>query len=234
MLSALGFLTIFGVSRQPNRNTFAFFPLVGMLIGLLLAAIYFGLHQIFTPYLAASLLLTSELIITGGLHFDGLGDSGDGLLPHMDTKRRLEAMAEPTVGVFAVLVLICVMLIRFSVFEISGLSLFGLAAIFATSRTAVLAICARLSYVRKNGLASDFLGEVSLWPMLLLLPVAMGSFIYDRGHTVIVMCAVFLASFAVAGLAKRRIGGFTGDVLGASIVLSETVGLIVLSVFASL
>jgi adenosylcobinamide-GDP ribazoletransferase len=155
-------------------------------------------------------------------------DSADGLLPHLDRGRRLEVMAQPDVGSFAVATAVAVIALRFAALASMQPSVLLLAGVWCASRTTMAVIAGALPYVREHGLAAGVLGGA--WRPIglygLIASVSLGAFAGGRPREVAV-ATVFVAAFAVAALARRRIGGFTGDVLGAAGVIGETVALLV-------
>ena len=213
------------------------FPFVGAVIGLVLGLALRGASEVWTPFLAAGLVVALDLALTGMLHFDGLADSADGLLPPIpDRTRRLAIMADPTTGAFGASVIGIVLLLRLGGLASATQQPFVIAAIWCASRTlmAVAALC--MTYVRKGGLVTDFLGPN---PSRHAAPIAIvgltaasalataGALVWWRGTAAIV--ATVLAGVAVLWLAHRRIGGITGDVLGAAAVVGETAGLLALA-----
>jgi len=200
---------------------------VGALIGAALAGVSFGASQLWPPLVVGVLILGFDLALTGALHLDGLADSADGLLPHMERSRRLQVMTEPTIGVFAFAVVAVVLLARVAVFADPEVAPVSFVAIWAMSRTLVVVVPAFASYAESDGLASAFLGGASGWLALWLIP-SLGLLIAVNG---VIGVAVVLAGVAAASLvvrlANKKIGGFTGDVLGAVIVASETAALLV-------
>ncbi len=228
MLSALSFLTVVGRSRAPTRSTLAWFPLVGALIGAVIAAAYQGAHQVWPPVLAGAIVVAVDAIITGALHLDGLSDTADGLLPHLSRDRRLEVMADPTVGAFAAVTLIVTIGLRWSAMANPAIEWGTVIALWAASRTVAASIPAWLPYARPGGIATSFLGEGRLWPTLALIPEIVIIGVVSGWYG---LAAVIAAGGGVVLLvitAKRRLGGFTGDILGASIVITETLALVAL------
>lgn len=229
MLSALGFLTVLGGARTPDRTTLAWFPVVGALIGAVLAGVWSAASAVWSPAIAAVLVVAADLAVTGLLHADGLADSADGLLPHLDRDRRLAVMATPDVGGFALAVVPVVLLARWAALAgdlVEPLSLIG---VWVASRTVLAVIPALVPYAREGGLASAMLPGASAWTGLWLLPAA-GVLVASQGPTGAVAGMVLvLTAVAVVVVARRRIGGFTGDVLGATAVLAETVALLALA-----
>ena len=104
-LQAVAFLTIIPVRARSSGGlgrAAAWFPLVGLLLGAILAAAQAGLVRIFPPLLSASLLVALWAILTGGLHLDGLIDSCDALPASVPRERRLEILRDPHRGAFGV------------------------------------------------------------------------------------------------------------------------------------
>lgn len=225
----MAFLTPFGGAATPDARTLSWFPVVGALLGAVLGGVWWGAQELWPPLVAAVVVVAADLALTGMLHLDGLADSADGLLPPVDRQRRLEIMAEPGVGAFGVAVVATVLLLRVACLAALDADVLLLAGIWSGSRT-VMAVAARaLPYARpRGGLARAFLGGD--WRTVgltgLILAVSLGAMGGGRQSELAV--ALGMASGgAVVLLARRRLGGFTGDVLGAAGVLAETVALLV-------
>jgi adenosylcobinamide-GDP ribazoletransferase len=231
MRRAIAFLTPLPVGGgMPNRFTFDWFPVVGGLIGLGVGSAWWLADRAFAPAVAAVLVVLADLAFTGMLHIDGLADSADGLLPHhRGIARRLEVMAAPGVGAFGTTVIVVVLLLRFAALASQPVSVLLIAALWCGSRT-VMAIGARVfPYARAaGGLASAFAGgdwrPVGLYG--LISAVSLGA-LADGRRTAVAVAASAAAGLLVLVAARRRIGGYTGDVLGAAGVIGETVGLVV-------
>jgi adenosylcobinamide-GDP ribazoletransferase len=186
---------------------------------------------------AAAVALAVDLWLTGFLHFDGLADSADGLLPpHSDPERRLDVMARPDVGAFGVTAVVLVLITRWAAFvqlDPSGAAIMAVALLWGISRLAMAVLVMTDGYVRPGGLAQAFSGArrlpvgVSAVAFLAVLPVVAAAI--DRDMATPAGGFALAAFVAVVVLAHRRIGGFTGDVVGAAGVVAETVGLAVLA-----
>jgi adenosylcobinamide-GDP ribazoletransferase len=226
---ALGFLTPLGGASVPDARTLSWFPIVGALIGLALGGVWWGAQELWAPAIAAALVVAADLALTGLLHADGLADSADGLLPQVPTReRRLEIMAEPTVGAYGVTVVGTVLLLRFATLTSLDANVLLLAGIWCGSRTAMAVAARAVPYARaEGGLASAFTGGD--WRPVglagLVLAVSLGAFAGGRQPELAVACGI-AASAAVVAMARRRIGGFTGDVLGAAGMVGETIALL--------
>ncbi len=242
---ALAFLTPLGGAASPTRAAFLWFPIIGALLGLALGTIWWAADDALGPLAAAALVVAADLALTGALHFDGLLDSADGLLPHMARERRLAVMAEPHVGAFAVATGTTTLLLR-----TAALAAFGaarpllLTALWCLSRTAMALTALTGRYARTHGLASSFLSEPASDEGLppeprptgagppWMAPATIGTILVvvlavaDDPASLLAVVAAAAGAAGVAALATRRIGGFTGDTLGAGGVVAETIGLL--------
>jgi adenosylcobinamide-GDP ribazoletransferase len=233
--SALAFLTPLGRATTPGATTFSWFPVAGALLGLLLGLWWWLAGELTTPLLAAALVVVADLGLTGALHFDGLVDSADGLLPHLPRERRLAVLAEPATGAFGVAAGAGALLLRTAALAgFAGPRPLLLGALWSASRTSMAVIAHRLPYARPEGLASAFLdgrGPAVLLAGGATLVLVLAAL--DGGAALAGLAAAALAAAGVATLARRRLGGFTGDTLGAAGVVAETAGLVVAAVVAA-
>jgi adenosylcobinamide-GDP ribazoletransferase len=217
-----------GTSAPPDRRTLAWFPVVGALIGTVLGGVWWGAERLWPAPVAAGLVVAADLALTGMLHLDGLMDSADGLLPHLPPKRRLEVMRQPDVGAYGVAIAVVVIGLRLAALTSMQPSVLLLAGIWCASRTMMAVISGAFPYVRDHGLAANVVG--SAWRPIglygLIASVSLGAFAGGRLREAAV-ASVFAGALVVALLARRRIGGFTGDVLGAAGVIGETVALVI-------
>ena len=242
---ALAFLTPLGGAASPTQAAFVWFPLVGAMLGLALGTIWWATNDALGAFAAAALVVAADLALTGALHFDGLLDSADGLLPHLPAERRLAVMAEPHVGAFAIAAGTTTLLLRTAAVTALGAALpFLLAALWCLSRTAMAVTALTGRYARPHGLASSFLSERArkvgaaavespsdagaTWvvPAAIGTLLVLGLAVVDAPGSLVAILAAGAAAAGVGALARRRIGGFTGDTLGAGGVVAETVGLL--------
>lgn len=194
-----------------------------------MGAVWWGASELWSPVVAATLAIGADLVFTGALHHDGLADSADGLLPHMERQKRLDVMSTPEVGTFAVVVLIMVVLARITALASIEPHPLVLAGVWCLSRTAMVVVMRTMAYARERGLASP----LNDGPVLAVAAVGLlmgGALLVPAGWPALAAAGALVAvSAAVAGLARRRIGGFTGDVLGAVCVLGETAAVLTLA-----
>jgi adenosylcobinamide-GDP ribazoletransferase len=227
----VAFLTPLGGAATPSPAALAWFPVVGAGLGLLLGGLWVLAGRAWPGPVAAAVVVAADLALTGLLHVDGLIDAADGLLPHLDRDRRLEVMAAPEVGAFGVAVAGAVMLARWASVASLRPAAFLLAGLWCGSRTTMAVAVRTQPYARTaegGGLATAFLGEGRVVPLVAggVASLALAA----AWRPVVGPVAVAAGAMAAAGvvaLSRRRIGGFTGDVLGAAGVLGETIGLLV-------
>jgi adenosylcobinamide-GDP ribazoletransferase len=231
--TAFAFLTILPVQYPENAEpgrAFAVFPLVGLVIGVLVSLV--ASSTIFAPDLTAFLALVTWVMLTGGLHLDGFGDSCDALLATTTPERRLEILKDPRAGTWAVLGLVLLLLGKW-------LTLRTLAPVFLIAppivgRCAMVIAAYVFPYARSSGLGAYFrqgLGRAQLITATgtTVISVVIVS-LYTKGFilfTLIIGVAVALGMGRWA--AGRLNGGLTGDVYGAICELTELVCLIFLS-----
>jgi cobalamin 5'-phosphate synthase/cobalamin synthase len=225
---ALSFLTTLPARQVPYAadglgKAAAWFPVVGLLIGLLLVLVHAGGRVLLGPLPAAVLVVTVWAVLTGGLHLDGLADCCDGLLVSAGRERRLEILRDPRVGSFAVVGLVLALLLKTAGVSALPAAAPGLLLAPVWARWWIL-VAARRPLARPGGLGSSFaaaltprtLGVAALLPLVLLGLLAPFDWrsIFGVGLSAV-------ACFGVLRLAEARIGGVTGDVYGAVVELSE-------------
>ena len=203
------------------------YPLVGVVLGGLagltgLLAMGLGLPA---P-LVALITLTTLIILSGGMHEDGLADTADGFWGGWDIARRLEIMKDSQIGSYGVIALVLSLAARWVCLWLlwdagSSAAIPAILAGAVLSRAAMPVLMATLPHARDTGL-SHHVGRVSQSTALLGCGVAMAMALLLLGSSA--LWAAIGAALVVSGLAilaRRKIGGQTGDVLGASQQLAE-------------
>lgn len=233
--SAIAFLTPLGGAAAPGPDALFWFPAVGAGVGLAVGGAWWLATRLWTPLVGAVIAVIIDLGLTGMLHFDGLCDAGDGLLAPLERSRRLAIMASPEIGSFGFGVGIVTLLLRVVCFGAMPASPLLVAALWTGSRTVMAGVAVGVPYARPGGLASGFLGGGSRRTTTLVAAVGtLGALLLAAAWRPLEgpLALVGLAGSAglVIALAWRRIGGYTGDVLGAAGIIGETVGLLVAAV----
>lgn len=247
MRRALAFLTPLGGAATPTSRTLDWFPAVGALVGIAVGGIWWAAGRVWPPIVVGAVVVVADAALTGCLHLDGLADAADGLLPPIERRRRLEVMRDPSVGAFGAVTLVAVLLLRFTAFAATPPRPLVIAGLWCASRTAMAIIARTLPYARpEGGLATAFvhgptpapgaseraghLTPTATLSAVLGLVLALALVLIGRGlRGLVAYGAAVVGAAGVAWWAQRRIGGFTGDVLGAAAVIGETAGLLVLA-----
>lgn len=212
------------------------YPVVGGAIGLALAVLSWGLGRAaVAPGVAAFLLVATGVALTGGLHLDGLADTADGLFLWGDPARRLSVMRDPRVGSFGVSAVVLIILGKYAVLSAlagpqRGWAVLGAAVV---SRSLVLVSAGQAVYARAAGTGRILVDATTLRDGIGAALVALAAAWAMSG------LPGFLAAFLAIGLAclltrvaARRLGGVTGDTLGALVETGELLFLLVLSLAA--
>lgn len=241
-LRALSFLTIiplpfvrFGSDGRELSNSAVFFPLVGATIGLLLSFAAWLLLHLFPVSPAAAAVLILSFFLTRGLHFDGLADTADGLIGTTSREKAFKAMEDSAVGVMGAASLFFIYLLKYALLgEFSSAVLpFALLFMPLAGRWAIVYAGAWFSPARNKGLGGMFLRGLR-WPILLKASFLTAVLFYVFAWwylllliPVIIGCLLALAAaHLLAFYVSRRLGGITGDILGATSEVGEAVFLI--------
>lgn len=231
-LAALQFLTIIRLPGgfAPNEETLKgappFFPVVGLFVGVLVAAVDGALGFLF-PVWVRSVLATILLIaFSGGLHMDGLADTADGLLSSRPREKMLEIMRDSRTGPMGVIAIVCVILLKVAL--LSSLAtpdrFWTLLIIPVAGRSALLIVMARLPYARPEGLAGVFpLHRPSLFILWSLMFLLFFGGVAGGRQGIAAGAASFLFAWLFAFYLRGKIGGYTGDTLGAACELTELI-----------
>ncbi|HVC31245.1 MAG TPA: adenosylcobinamide-GDP ribazoletransferase [Steroidobacteraceae bacterium] len=237
LLAAIEFLTPLQLRRGHELDPAAigrcsaFFPTVGLLLGLVLEGLDRGLSHVLPPAAEDAILVAALVLLSGGLHLDGLADSADGLFGGRTRERRLEIMRDSRIGSFGALALGLVLLLQWS-------ALLGLASPWRTpalllfpalGRCVMPVVICALPYARPEGLGVLFRRYIWPWPV----PVAVASslvlavLLFGAGGVILVGAAVLFALLLGMAMAAR-LGGLTGDTYGALCELTQILVLLLI------
>ena len=238
------------VDRATARKAIAWAPLVGAVLGLVVATALFAGRLLFAnepgPMLPAALAVATLALLTRGLHLDGLADTVDGLASHAPPERALAIMRSPEIGPLGVVAVVLVLLVQVNALTVCVQNHRGTESVLLavlTGRLAVLWSCLRgTPAARSTGLGALVAGTVRR-PLALLWTLAVGveAFAYGRldpeAGTLRGGLRALIALFAALGIvwvlrrhAVRRLGGITGDVLGAAVEIAQVTVLVVMTV----
>jgi len=231
-LIALQFLTRIPVrlNTQYNDKSIAssllYYPLVGLLMGGVLILLVKLMSGRVDEMLATALVLGAWVMLSGGMHLDGLADSADAWCgSHGNKQRALDIMKDPQSGPIAVVVLVLVLLIKFSALHIVfKLTDFGLLLIpLVIGRCVPVILFLTTPYVRDKGLGSamaNYLPRSYAWTVLFITAVIMILWL-GLINAVLVIVMSLLVLWCLRSLMLKYIGGMTGDTIGAAIEIIE-------------
>jgi adenosylcobinamide-GDP ribazoletransferase len=231
LLVAFQFLTVIPVrvsgeiEARTMGRAMAWFPVVGLMLGALLALADVAGRAFFPPVVNAALLLAVWVMLTGALHLDGFLDCCDGLLAAKPPERRLEILRDTHVGAFAVVGAVCLLVIKFAALvELPAPQRVpALLTIPALSRAAMAYAARAYPYARPGPGLGQLFREGLAWRHVLVAgSVAVGAAGLALGPTGLGAALwVWLTTVGIAALVRRRIPGLTGDVYGAINELAE-------------
>lgn len=229
------------LDKDVEQAAMWFYPVVGALLGAALCGLVFLCFQ-YNPQasalLVAALVLALWAYFTGAMHLDGVADTADAWVGGLGSlERTLEIMKDPRVGSMGVAAMLVVLLVKFVAISVLleqvhsnlGVMLAGLLLIPMLARAGIIGLMATTPYVRKEGMASNtkhaatktkvmVMGGLLALLVLLLLP-----------QKALLLLLVWL--FVLVGyraVIKQRLGGYTGDTLGAAVEIQETLLLVAL------
>jgi adenosylcobinamide-GDP ribazoletransferase len=240
-IAAIRFLTILPIPGKGSSagktlgKSIPFFPLVGLLVGLIAAISDYAVSRALPPLPASVLTVMILFGLSGGLHMDGLADTADGFFSARDRDRMMEIMRDSRIGVMGVLAVASVLMLKVSL----------LTVIFASSRWAVIllmplagraaivSLMTALPYVRpEGGLATLFAAHRSwltvVWSWGLLFALS-GWLAPEIGLPGALLAVIVTALFTL--YTRRKIGGYTGDTLGAVCELAEMAPLLAAAIY---
>ncbi len=206
------------------------FPVVGLLIGLILWALGHLMIGHLPPILAGGLIVAFWAAITGGLHLDGLADCGDALPAAVSRERRLEIMKDPRLGAFGTIALVLFLILKVgATASLTGPRLFALILAPVIARWLSLLVALQPT-ARPDGMGADFAGGLHRWNLLIAAILPLSLTVYGGWRAVAAVLIAHLVVFSLIYIARSRLGGVTGDVHGLAIEMGELTTLIVYSV----
>ena len=195
-----------------------YFATVGAILGAAQGGIYVGVHGLSTPLLAAVLATATLALITGAFHHDGLADMADAFGGGWSPEQRLEIMKDSTLGTYGVTALVFVIAAEVAALSaLAGWQAFAAAvAAHAISRSAASLVMVWAPPARAAGLGVDYLAQLSRPAVFAsALVVVVATAVVFQLTAVAIAVGVALTTLAVVKLAVAKIGGISGDVLGA-------------------
>lgn len=238
-LAAIQFLTSIPIPlkrelgpEQLGRAT-SYFPVVGLIIGLVLAGLNWLLLLILPPAAVNALLIVALVILTGALHLDGLADTCDGIAGHKSTEERWQVMRDSRTGAFGVVGIVLVLLVKY-------VTLNSIPPVFTTAVLILMPVVSRWTmvyaiftyrYARPSGLGTAF-KQATRWPQftaatVITLAVALAMFPLFSLAGIILIFGTLIITTALAFYLGYKFAGLTGDTYGAINEVSEVMLLVI-------
>ncbi|MGH6825272.1 adenosylcobinamide-GDP ribazoletransferase [Methyloceanibacter sp.] len=217
----------------PSEAVWAY-PIAGAAVGVIGGAVYWFAHSLSCPpALAAPCALAAMILLTGALHEDGLADFADGLAG--DTKERsLSIMRDHQIGTYGVLALVLSLAVRATAIALIAEPAMVMAALIAAgaaSRSSAVLIMAALPPARRDGMSASVGSPTAgLAAIALGVTFVVAWLLLPLGVSLLLIVSAGVSAVVIGRVALNRLGGQTGDVLGASSQLCECLALIVLVV----
>lgn len=212
-------------SQRNIRNSLFFFPFIGMLVGGIGSLVFYFIGQ-FNTELSAFLTVLTLIVITGGLHIDGLSDTLDGFLSNRDTEKTLEIMKDSRIGAFGVIGIVLLILGKYIIIKNMTMDMWLIIFSLANSRLIAGIIISTKKTARKGGLGELFhksnpkqniLYSGIIYGLILLLVDI---------YYIIPLITAYIFAELFSSWSYKKIGGLTGDVYGAIMEISELVSLL--------
>ena len=205
-----------------------YYPLVGVLVGALTAGIYWLAHLALPHALSIVLSVVGGLLITGGFHEDGLADTFDGVGGGQSGQQALEIMKDSRLGTYGVIALIMALslkVVALSAFP-ATLAILALIAGHGLSRLSSVIVIATSHYAREEGTAKPVATGVSATGLFIslltgLMILLAWMWLFSPGSLLYAICGLVIGHLAMRGFFERKLGGYTGDTLGAVQQASE-------------
>jgi len=234
LLTAFGFLTAVPVPSPEIRpgdlgRATAWFPLVGVFVGLLLAGVDWCGRAVWGPYVASALVLGATLLLTGGLHIDGFMDSADGFFSRRDREGVLAVMKDSRSGALGVAAGVSLLLLKFAAYgQLVGVHHWQAIALAPVlGRLAMTLAVASFPYARQAGtgltFAQETRGRHAIAATVMTLAFSFG-FLQYLGLAFAAGAAML--TLLCSGYWMRRLGGLTGDIYGSINEIVEVAALL--------
>jgi adenosylcobinamide-GDP ribazoletransferase len=202
-------------------------PIVGAGLGAALGLLLAGLRHWTTGFLAAALTLVAATIVTRALHLDGLADTADGLGSYRDRQRALDIMKRSDIGPFGVTAIGLTLIAQCAALTTVNHPVTALAIAYASGRLAATIACSRgIPAARPDGMGALVAGTVPR-SVAAVAVLAVGAGAIAAGAVLAPLAAIIVTAILLWHT-TRRLGGITGDVIGAAVELATTAALITL------
>lgn len=223
------------VQQEDFGKGLVFAPVVGLILGGIMTGVYYLLNLIFPQYLAAIFIIILYIVLTGGLHLDGLGDTFDGIFSNRPKERILEIMRDSRVGTNAVLAIVSILLLNTALFaSIDSKHIMKVLLLFPVAgRIGSLISTGVSTYARSGeGLGKSFIDYCGIREIIAGTLMYGAIFFAAAGLNGLLMAIPpLVTAYLLVKFFSRKIGGATGDILGAVCEINQTIFLTGMFIF---
>lgn len=218
------------------HKTITYFPLVGLVLGVLIYIIGLVSGIFFDSFITSIIVTLALVILTGGLHIDGLGDTFDAIYSYRDKERMLEIMKDSRLGTNSLLAIMFLILLKIGfIYSIINNSLLWTVIFMpVVARLGVIVMMYKTVTPRENGMGNLFIGKAStsmftiaiLYTIILIIGISKLIFLVSTFEAMMLISTIIIL-FIFNNLFKKhiyiKIDGVTGDILGCTIELGELI-----------
>ncbi|WP_042278356.1 adenosylcobinamide-GDP ribazoletransferase [[Clostridium] dakarense] len=221
------------------HKSIVYFPLVGFVLGVLLYLLGLASMLVFDPFITSIIITLGSVLLTGGLHIDGLGDTFDAIYSNRDKEKMLEIMKDSRLGTNSLLAILFLILLKIGfIYSIINQELLWLIIFMPiVSRLGVITLMYKTVSPRENGMGNLFIGKATKGMFItaiiytVLLAAILPKLLFLSSNILILKILSFIiVIFIFNNLFKKhiykKINGVTGDILGCSIELGEVIYLL--------
>jgi adenosylcobinamide-GDP ribazoletransferase len=248
-LAALRFLTVIRIPLRRDESAVeigrstVWFPIVGLIIGLILAGLNWVFNLFLPPMVVNGLLIVSMVVVTGALHLDGFVDTCDGLAGNKPPEERWKVMRDSRAGAFGIVGVVLLLLMKYVLLTSipAGMMTVALVLMPLVSRWAMVYAVFAYPYAREEGLGKAFkqgagwrrFAVATVITLALAIFLAWwGDSVYFYLSGVVVMLVIWIITSIISAYFVHKFSGHTGDTYGAINELTEVVVLIIISLVA--
>lgn len=222
------------VDEQDFAQSMLFYPVVGLIVGVLMTAAYYIFSLTASGLLPPVMAVLSGVAVTGAFHLDGLADVCDALLSNKDRTGMLAVMKDSRIGTGGAVAIASILILKIAALsEMSGNTAYdALLLAPVLGRTGIVTAAAMSRYARaEGGLGQHFIDKTGWLQMLWTAVIALAIAVPVIGYVALVLLAAeLLTSVLFTKYMESKIGGMTGDTLGAACEITEAVVLLIFAV----
>ena len=238
--AALQFLTILPTplrhegDTESSARSLPYFPLVGLILGLILLALYYGLSVILPAPVTNALLIVALVILSGAHHLDGLADTCDGIIAGKSREERLTIMADSQVGTFGIAGIVLMLLLKYA--SLSSVPMLPALLLMPTlSRWIMVSTIFAFPYARSSGMGVAFKQGANWQRFTIATTITLiAAVALLKWWGLALMAALWLIIFGIASYFRSRLDGLTGDNYGAINELAEVLVLVIIILIGGL